>query len=137
MAAANARIGVAKAAFFPVLNLTAAGGFESADLADLFKWSSRTWLLGPLVGTILTMPLIDGGRNRANLDRSYAVLEESVASYRQQVLVAFAEVEDNLANVRTLDDQGRADARCHGVRDAGARDRAVALSGRARPAIST
>jgi multidrug efflux system outer membrane protein len=108
MAAANSRIGVAKAAFFPVLNLTAQGGFESAELGDLFKWSSRTWALGPLVGTILAMPLIDGGRNRANLDRSYAVLEESVASYRQQVLVAFAEVEDNLANVRTLDDQAQA-----------------------------
>jgi len=54
------------------------------------------------------MPLIDGGRNQANLDRSYAVLEESVAGYRQQVLVAFAEVEDNLANVRTLDDQAQA-----------------------------
>jgi outer membrane protein, multidrug efflux system len=108
MAAANARIGVAKAAFFPVLNLTAAGGFESAELGDLFKWSARTWALGPLVGTMLTMPLIDGGRNQANLDRSYAVLEESVATYRQQVLVAFAEVEDNLANVRTLDDQGQA-----------------------------
>ena len=108
MAAANARIGVAKAAFFPVLNLTAVGGFESAELGDLFKWSSRTWLLGPLVGTMLAMPLIDGGRNQANLDRSYAVLEESVASYRQQVLVAFAEVEDNLANVRTLDDQAQA-----------------------------
>ena len=108
MAAANARIGIAKAAFFPVLNLTAQGGFESAELGDLFKWSSRAWALGPLVGTILAMPLIDSGRNQANLDRSYAVLEESVAGYRQQVLVAFAEVEDNLANVRTLDDQAQA-----------------------------
>jgi outer membrane protein, multidrug efflux system len=120
MAAANARIGVAKAAFFPVLNLTAAGGFESADLGDLFKWSSRTWALGPLVGAILATPIIDGGRNQANLDRSYAVLDESVAGYRQQVLVAFAEVEDNLANVRTLDDQAQA-----------ARD-AVASAGRAQ-----
>ncbi len=108
MAAANSRIGIAKAAFFPVLNLTAQGGFESAELGDLFKWSSRAWALGPLVGTILAMPLIDGGRNQANLDRSYAVLEESVAGYRQQVLIAFAEVEDNLANVRTLDDQAQA-----------------------------
>jgi len=108
MAAANARIGVAKAAFFPVLNLTAQGGFESSELSQLFKWSSRAWALGPLAGTILAMPLIDGGRNQANLDRSYAVLEESVASYRQKVLAAFAEVEDNLANVRTLDDQGQA-----------------------------
>jgi multidrug efflux system outer membrane protein len=108
MAAANARIGVAKAAFFPVLRLTAQGGYESGELNDLFKWSSRTWALGPLFGTILTMPIIDGGRNQANLERSYAVLEESVASYRQQVLVAFSEVEDNLVNVRTLDDQGQA-----------------------------
>lgn len=108
MAAANARIGVAKAAFFPVLNLTAAGGFESAELGDLFKWSARTWALGPLLGTVLSMPLIDGGRNRANLDRSYGALEESVGNYRQQVLVAFAEVEDSLSNVRTLDEQSLA-----------------------------
>lgn len=108
MAAANARIGVAKAAFFPVLNLTAAGGFESAELGDLFKWSARTWTLGPLLGTVLSMPLIDGGRNRANLERSYGALEESVGNYRQQVLVAFAEVEDSLSNVRTLDEQSLA-----------------------------
>jgi len=108
MAAANARIGVAKSAFFPLLVLTAQGGFESAELGDLFKWSSRTWTLGPLFGTMLSMPLIDGGRNQANLDRSWAVLEESVADYRQRVLAAFAEVEDNLAAIRTL--AGQADA---------------------------
>jgi len=108
MAAANARIGVAKAAFFPVLNLTAQGGYESGQLSDLFKWSSRTWALGPLMGTILSMPIFDGGRNRANLERSYSVLEEAVAAYRQQVLVAFAEVEDGLVDVRTLDERGQA-----------------------------
>ena len=108
MAAANARIGVAKAAFFPVLSLTAQGGYESGALSDLFKWSSRTWALGPLFGTVLTMPIFDGGRNQANLERSYGVLEESVAGYRQQVLVAFAEVEDSLVDVRTLDEQGEA-----------------------------
>ena len=107
MAAANSRIGVARSAFFPVLNLTAAGGFESADLADLFNWSSQTWLLGPLVGTILTAPIIDGGRNRANLDRAKSALQESVALYRQQVLVAFAEVEDSLIALRTLDGQAQ------------------------------
>jgi len=107
MAAANARIGVARSAFFPVLRLTALGGYESADLADLFNWSSRTWLLGPLIGTILTAPIIDGGRNRANLERAEAALEESVAIYRQQVLVAFAEVEDNLIALRTLDGQAQ------------------------------
>jgi multidrug efflux system outer membrane protein len=93
--------------FFPVLRLTALGGYESADLADLFNWSSRTWLLGPLVGTILTAPIIDGGRNRANFERAEAALQESVAVYRQQVLVAFAEVEDNLIALRTLDGQSQ------------------------------
>jgi len=107
MAAANSRIGVARAAFFPVLNLTALGGYESAELGDLFKWSSRTWLLGPLFGAILTMPIIDGGRNRSNLDRAYAALEESVAGYRQTVLVAFADVEDNLIALRTLAGQAQ------------------------------
>jgi multidrug efflux system outer membrane protein len=105
MAASNARIGVAKAAFFPVLRLTALGGYESYELSDLFKWSSRTWALGPLAGTLLSMPLFDGGRNQANLDRSYAVLEESVAEYQQKVLSAFADVEDNLAALRTLSNQ--------------------------------
>lgn len=108
MAAANARIGVAKAAFFPVLNLTAQGGYESGELSELFRWSSRTWALGPLFGTVLTMPIFDGGRNRANLERSYSALEEAVADYRQQVLVAFAEVEDSLVDVRTLDEQSQA-----------------------------
>ena len=86
---------------------TAAGGFESADLADLFNWSSRTWLLGPLIGTLLTAPIIDGGRNRANLERAEAGLQESIAVYRQQVLVAFAEVENSLIAVRTLDGQAQ------------------------------
>jgi multidrug efflux system outer membrane protein len=108
MAAANARIGVAKAAFFPVLRLTAQGGYESGELSELFQRSSRTWALGPLLGTVLTLPVVDGGRNQANLERSYAALEESVARYRQQVLVAFSEVEDNLVNVRTLAGQREA-----------------------------
>lgn len=108
MAAANARIGVAKSAFFPLLRLTAQGGFESVELGDLFRWSSRTWMLGPLIGTVLTLPLVDGGRNQANLDRSYAVLEESVADYRQRVLAAFTEVEDNLVALRTLAGQAEA-----------------------------
>lgn len=105
MAAANARIGIAKAAFFPSLTLTGAGGFESASLGDLFRWTSRTFLLGPMVGTALTMPLFDGGARSANLANARAKYEEDVANYRQQVLVAFQEVEDNLANLRILSDQ--------------------------------
>ncbi len=108
MAAANSRIGVAKAAFFPVLRLTAQGGYESGELSELFQWSSRTWALGPLVGTVLTMPVIDGGRNRANLDDLKQASESLVVEYRQRVLVAFSEVEDNLVNVRTLGGQGQA-----------------------------
>jgi multidrug efflux system outer membrane protein len=68
----------------------------------VFKWSSRSWVLGAL----LSLPIIDGGRNKANVTRSEAALEESVAAYRQSVLVAFAEVEDNLAGVRILAGQG-------------------------------
>lgn len=104
MIAANARIGVARSAMFPALAITGAGGAESADLSDLFKWSSRTWIIGAL----LSMPIIDGGRNRANIARSEAALEESVANYRHSVLSAFAEVEDNLAGLRTLSGQAQA-----------------------------
>ena len=104
MIAANARIGVAKSAMFPALRLTAAGGGESAELSDVFKWSSRTWV----VGALMSLPLLDGGRNRAAVERSEAALEEAVAGYRQSVLNAFAEVEDNLVGLRTLAGQTQA-----------------------------
>jgi outer membrane protein, multidrug efflux system len=103
MIASNARIGVAKSAMFPALSLTGAGGGQSADLSDVFKWSSRTWVIGAL----LSMPIIDGGRTNANIARSEAALEESVASYRHSVLTAFAEVEDNLSGLRTLAGQAQ------------------------------
>jgi outer membrane protein, multidrug efflux system len=105
LAAASARIGVAKAAFFPRLVLTGMGGFTSNDLSDLFKWSSRSWLLGPFIGTALSMPIFDGGRNKANLARADADYEALVANYRQQVLVGFQEVEDSLSALSTLDRQ--------------------------------
>lgn len=108
MAAANARIGAAKAAFFPRLDITGALGYESSDLGNLLQWSSRTFLLGPLVGTALSLPIFDGGRRQAGLDRARGVYEEDVAVYRQTVLTAFREVEDNLANLRILADQTRA-----------------------------
>ncbi|TWI69640.1 multidrug efflux system outer membrane protein [Pseudoduganella lurida] len=101
MEASNARIGVARSAMFPALSLSADGGGVGPAFADVFRWSSRSWLLG----AALSMPLIDGGRNRANVTRSEAVLEESVGQYRQTVLAAFAEVEDNLAGLRILSGQ--------------------------------
>lgn len=105
MAAANARIGVARAAAFPRLSLTGALGFESADLGDLFRWSSRTWALGPLVGGMLSAPLFDGGRNRALAEGAGAQYDEAVADYRGRVLTAFREVEDSLSGLRTLAQQ--------------------------------
>jgi multidrug efflux system outer membrane protein len=105
MASANARVGLAKSAFFPQLDVTGAFGYESATLGDLFQWSTRAFLLGPFAGTALTLPIFDGGRRSANLAKARAKLDEDVAQYRQQVLVAFKEVEDSLSNLRLLDDQ--------------------------------
>jgi multidrug efflux system outer membrane protein len=105
MAAANARVGVAKAAFFPSLTLTGSAGYESGSMGDLFKWSSRSFLLGPLAGTMLNLPIFDGGLRRGNLANARAVYEEDAALYQQQVLTAFREVEDNLSDLRILDEQ--------------------------------
>lgn len=105
MAARNAEIGLAKAAFFPSLSLTGSAGFEAATLGDLFKWTSRTFLLGPLVGTALNLPIFDGGRRTARLEQSRGAYEEQVAVYRQKVLKAFQEVEDGLSDLRILESQ--------------------------------
>lgn len=107
MAAANAQIGLARSAFFPRLDLNAAAGFEASSLGNLFDWSTRSFLLGPLTGTALTLPLFDGGRRKAGLASARARYDEQVAKYREQVLVAFREVEDNLADLRLLSDQKR------------------------------
>jgi len=107
MAAANARIGTAKSAWFPRLSLTGALGYESNELGDLFKSASRTAVFGPLVGTLLTLPVFDGGAREAGVNRATAAYDEDVANYRQSVLRAFKEVEDSLANLRILGDQNR------------------------------
>ncbi len=98
LAASMAQIGVAKAAFFPSVRLTASGGFLSGEVSDLFAWDSHTWSIGPGI----SLPIFQGGRNRAGLERARAVYDESVAIYRQQVLTAFKEVEDNLAGLQFL-----------------------------------
>jgi multidrug efflux system outer membrane protein len=107
LASANARIGVAKAAFFPVLSLTASGGYVSGDIESLFRWDGRAWSIGPS----LSLPIFAGGRNRANYKRSRAAYEEAVARYRQQILVAFGEVENGLSAIRHLIDQAEAQQR--------------------------
>jgi len=107
MAAANARIGVAKTTFFPAIRLTGNAGFSSSETADLLNWDNRTWGLGPSI----SLPIFSGGRNRANLQRSKAVYEEAVANYRQQVLVAFRDVEDALAALSALREQEEAQQR--------------------------
>jgi multidrug efflux system outer membrane protein len=107
LAAASARIGVAKAAFFPVLTLTGSGGFVSADVDSLFKWDARAWSIGPS----LSLPIFAGGRNRANYKRAQAAFSEAVAHYRQQVLVSFAEVENSLSDIRYLGEQAAAQER--------------------------
>lgn len=106
MAAANARIGVARSAFFPSLTLTGAGGFASGSAGNLADWSSRTFMFGPLAA----LPLFDGGRRAANVANARAQYEEDVANYRQRVLTAFQEVEDQLSNLRILQEQTQTQA---------------------------
>jgi len=107
LAAANARIGVAKGAFFPVVKIVGTAGFESFEAESLFNWESRAWSIGPSI----TLPIFQGGRNRANLKRSQAVFEENVALYRQQILIAFKEVQDALTGARLLHEESIAQDR--------------------------
>uniref|UniRef100_B0T968 RND efflux system, outer membrane lipoprotein, NodT family n=1 Tax=Caulobacter sp. (strain K31) TaxID=366602 RepID=B0T968_CAUSK len=106
MMAANARIGVARSAYFPTLSLTAEGGFASAELGDLFKHGAAGFIAGP----ILSLPLLDGGRRKAGVIRARGRYDETLALYRQQVLVALRETEDGLSDLRYLRDQTRAQA---------------------------
>ncbi len=107
LAAANARIGVAKAAFFPAISLTGGVGQASGDIDRLFDSDSRTWSIGPR----LYLPIFQGGRNRANFARSQAAYHEAVAVFRQQVLVAFREVQDALTATHLLQQQAAAQER--------------------------
>ncbi len=110
VAAANARVGVARAAYFPSLSLNASGGYEAGALSNLFKTSSKVFLLGPLAGTALSLPLFDGGRRKGGVRHAHAVLDEATATYRQRVLTAFQEVEDRLSDLRILDAQNQTQA---------------------------
>ena len=98
MAAANAQIGIAYAAYYPTLTLSAGGGFESSTLQKLLTWPSRFWS----IGGSLSETLFDAGLRRATVDQFIATYNASVAGYSQTVLTAFQQVEDNLAAVRIL-----------------------------------
>ena len=98
MAQANAQIGIAKAAYFPTLTLSAAGGFESSSVSDWLTWPSRFWSVGPA----LAETLFDAGLRRATVQQFQAAYDQTVATYRQTVLTAFQQVEDNLAAIRIL-----------------------------------
>jgi NodT family efflux transporter outer membrane factor (OMF) lipoprotein len=107
LASANAKIGVAKAAFFPVVTLTGSGGYLSGSASSLFNWESHTWSFGPSV----SLPIFAGGRNKAGYKQAWAAYDEAVANYRQQVLVAFGDVENSLSAIRHLADQSEAQTR--------------------------
>jgi multidrug efflux system outer membrane protein len=98
MAFENAQVGLAMTAFYPHITLGGMGGWESRDIATLISAPSAMWSLG---GDLL-QPILNGGRNRANLAASRAAYDESVANYREAVLVAFQQVEDGLSGLALL-----------------------------------
>ena len=98
MAAQNAQIGVAKAAFYPQLTLFGSGGFQSTNITNLISAPSAIWSLG---GDLLE-PVVNGGRNRANLAYARHTYDETVANYRETVLVSFQQVEDGLSGLNEL-----------------------------------
>jgi len=101
MAAANAQIGVASAAFYPALTLSVTGGVESSAIKNLLDWPSRFWSVGPSISETV----YDGGLRRATVNQYIATYNANVAAYRQSVLIAFQQVEDSLAAVRILSQQ--------------------------------
>lgn len=125
MAQANAQIGVAKAAYFPNISLSAVGGLGNTSLTSWFTWPSRFWSVGPSVAETI----FDAGLRRATMDQYRANYDQTVANYRETVLVAFQQVEDNLASLRilsqTIQQQDAAvEAAARGLREATVRYKA-------------
>jgi NodT family efflux transporter outer membrane factor (OMF) lipoprotein len=106
VAAANAEVGVATAAFFPSLTLSGAFGFRSSGAAQWLSAPSRFWSLGPA----LAMALFDAGLRKAQTEQAVAAYDATVANYRQTALTSFKEVEDNLAAVRILEEESKLQA---------------------------
>jgi NodT family efflux transporter outer membrane factor (OMF) lipoprotein len=103
VAEANSQVGLARAAFYPQVLLSAAVGLEGTKITNWLNWPSRLWAVGPSVA----QTLFDGGRRRAVLQESTANYDALVADYRQEVLTAFQQVEDNLASLRILEDEAQ------------------------------
>ena len=103
VASANAQIGIARTAYFPVLSIVASVGLEATHITDWFSWPSRFWAVGPS----LAQTLFDAGRRRAASEQAQAAYDATVAFYRQNVLTAFQEVEDNLAALRILGEEAK------------------------------
>ena len=103
MASANAQIGVAKSAYYPLVNLAAAGGFESGSITTLISGPSILWSAGP--SALFT--IFDVGRRRAASDQAIAAYDQAVANYRQTVLTGFQQVEDNVAALRILEHEAQ------------------------------
>jgi NodT family efflux transporter outer membrane factor (OMF) lipoprotein len=120
MAAANEQIGIAKAAYYPTLTLSATAGLENSSFPSWFTWPSRFFSVGPNFSELL----FDGGRRNAVAAEARATFDETIATYRQTVLTAFQQVEDNLSALRVLQ------------QEAGTVDKAVKAAERAL-AIST
>jgi NodT family efflux transporter outer membrane factor (OMF) lipoprotein len=106
VAAANANIGLAEAAFYPTLTLSASAGFLSTDLQKLVTWAARTWSAGPSISETL----FDFGRRGAQVESTRAAYDSTVAAYRQTALAAFQEVEDDLASLRYLAEEAQQQA---------------------------
>jgi len=105
MAQANEQIGIAKAAYYPTLTISGSVGVESSRFLRWINWPSRFWSVGPQ----LAETLYDAGRRRATLNQSIAAYDATVANYRQTVLTAFQQVEDNLAALRVLEKEAQAE----------------------------
>ena len=103
VAEANAQIGVAKVAYFPAITLSSTAGFAASSFSNWLSWPSRVWSLG----AGLTQTIFDGGLRSAQMDEARAAYDATVAAYRQSVLTGFLEVEDNLAALRILADEGK------------------------------